>query len=80
MIGIIIMFWILNQFLVLIILLNFLIAIISESYEMAMSQQVISTYLHRCQLNNDCLLILAYLQKLEELNLFLFADSRGELA
>jgi hypothetical protein len=58
-----------------IILLNFLVAVISQSYEMVMSQQVISIYLHRCELNLECLRVLHYLGQLEPINMFTIAAS-----
>lgn len=45
--------WFTNQFVVLIILLNFLIAVISQSYENVMNSQSILTYLSRCEWNKE---------------------------
>lgn len=79
MIGIIWVFWVLHQFMIVIILLNFLIAVISQSYEMVMSQQIISTYLHRCDLNLECLRILDYFGVLNPINFFAIASSDSEI-
>jgi hypothetical protein len=53
MIGVIWAVWILNQFLMLIILLNFLIAIISQSYDAVMAKATNNAYAQRCRLNRD---------------------------
>ena len=50
-------FWFLNQLLVLIILLNFLIAIISQSFEEVMAKKVIHKYQHRSTMNREYRLI-----------------------
>lgn len=52
--------WILfifNEFFILIILLNFLIAIISQSYDEVMSREEINRYQSRCELNGEIALI-----------------------
>jgi hypothetical protein len=53
MIGVIWAIWIFNQFLMLIILLNFLIAIISQSYDAVMAKATNNVYAQRCRLNRD---------------------------
>ena len=53
MIGVIWVFWFLNQFFCLIILLNFLIAIVSESYEEIVSESLTFMYEHRAQMNTE---------------------------
>ena len=45
------LFWLLNQFFVLVVLLNFLIAIISESYEAVMAESIIHKYVHKIEMN-----------------------------
>ena len=45
--------WIVNQYVVLIILLNFLIAIISQSYDNVMSKQIMSKYQNRSAINRE---------------------------
>jgi hypothetical protein len=50
-------FWFLNQFISLIILLNFLIAVISESYGQISQENEMYTYMHRCEFNLECLQI-----------------------
>lgn len=53
MITVIWAMWFLNQYVNLIILLNFLIAIISQSYEEIMTEQFVFMYQHRAQLNAE---------------------------
>ena len=53
MIGLIWLNWLFNQILVLIILLNFLIAIISQSYDSVMAKSIISRYVNRCTTNRE---------------------------
>mgnify|MGYP006099326073 CR=1 FL=1 len=45
--------WLINQYVVLIILLNFLIAIISQSYDNVMSKQIMSKYQNRSSINRE---------------------------
>lgn len=49
--------WFANQFLILIVLINFLIAVISQSYENVMDTAVIIKYSQRCDLNSQISLI-----------------------
>jgi len=51
-------FWFLNQIINLIILLNFLISLIGESYGKIMSEKIIHNYNHRAELNQECRLIM----------------------
>lgn len=50
--------WLMNQYLVLIILLNFLIAVISSSYETVMGNELIHEYDAKVAFNRECRLIL----------------------
>ena len=54
MIGGIWLIWLFNQILILVILMNFLIAIIAQSFEEMMSQQLINKYKHRAEMNREC--------------------------
>jgi hypothetical protein len=66
MVGFIWITWFMNQLFILIILLNFLIAIISQSYEQVMSQATVNKYIHRSELNRECrILVKNYLLPLE---------------
>ena len=78
MIGVIWMFWFIHQYLILIILLNFLIAIISGSYEDVMSQETQQKYMHRCELNLECLVILNKKVKLPHFNKMILATPKDE--
>ena len=46
--------WLINIFFLCVILLNFLIAIISESYEFVLSTSQQNMYIHRAVLNREC--------------------------
>ena len=46
-------FWVLNQYIIFIILLNFLISIISESYDNVMCKSLQSKYQNRCLINRE---------------------------
>lgn len=61
MILIIWMIWLFNQFFILVTLLNFLIAIIQQSFEQVMTQELQNKYAQRCSLNKDCLEVFHYL-------------------
>ena len=73
MISMIWTLWIIHQFVNMIILLNFLIAIISQSYENVMSKSAIFKYKQRAQLNQECLMMLDYFCWLEEINIIAIA-------
>jgi len=83
-IGIIWFMWFANQFFILIILLNFLIAVISQSYENVMSKAVISKYRQRAQLNRECRLVYAELNWCKVLNITILTanttDDHGDEA
>ena len=46
--------WYTNTFFMIVILLNFLIAVISQSYEKVIEQQLIYSYMHKAELNEEC--------------------------
>ena len=71
MISLIWLMWISHQFLILIVLLNFLIAIISQSYENVMSKQEIYKYQQRVQMNKECLQLLDFFGLLPDFNCLL---------
>ena len=48
------MTWYFNTFFMIVILLNFLIAVISQSYERVIEQQNIYSYMHKSELNEEC--------------------------
>lgn len=58
--------WFFNQFMCLIILLNFLIAIISQSYEQVMTLKIQVKYMHKSELNRECFLFLKTMRLLSD--------------
>lgn len=71
--------WLLNQYLVLIILLNFLIAVISTSYETVMEEQLIHTYNARTAFNRECRLILSALGLQKRFDMMLISCQKETL-
>ena len=72
--------WLLEIFFVLIVLLNFLIAIISQSYEEVMLKSLQNKYHHRAQLNRECRMTLSLLRLDRSLSPFVMATNlSGEL-
>ena len=78
MIMIIWFIWIFHQFVILIILLNFLIAIISQSYEDVMSKSEQMKYKTRVDLNLECLQTYNFFGKLPSFNILLIASQNEE--
>mmetsp|Transcript_34655 Transcript_34655/g.53026 ORF Transcript_34655/g.53026 Transcript_34655/m.53026 type:complete len:238 (+) Transcript_34655:5493-6206(+) len=66
------MFWMFNQYINLIILLNFLIAVISQTYEKVISRLDTFTYMHKAELNSEFFQVMHVLRKAEEYNILLF--------
>lgn len=62
--------WMLNQFFILVILLNFLIAIICQSYDEVLSKQIVTKYTKKCELNRECRLLLKTLGSLPRFESF----------
>ena len=60
----------LNQFFILVILLNFLIAIICQSYDEVLSKQIVTKYTKKCELNRECRLLLKTLGSLPRFESF----------
>lgn len=50
--------WLMNQFFLTIILLNFLIAILAESFNVVMAEEMQHTYKQRVTLNKDTFLVM----------------------
>ena len=71
-------FWFIHQYLILIILLNFLIAIISGSYEDVMAQEIQLKYQHRCEMNLECLVILNKKRNLPHFNKMILATPKND--
>ena len=71
--------WFLNQYFIYILLLNFLIAVISQSYADVMTHANIQTYKQRSELNRECLIRLKAFHQDDEVNvLILSADTLDE--
>ena len=68
MIGTIMLLWLLNQLFILIIMLNFLIAVITQTYDQVTQKQKIFTYNHRADLNVECRQIYQQFSKMNEFN------------
>jgi len=66
MIYTIYVFWIVNQIFIFIILLNFLIAVISQSYEKVMDSKIQLQYRQRSILNNEYKIVMGSLGLLEK--------------
>lgn len=62
--------WLLNQLLILIVLLNFLIAVISQSYENVMNKSVQFKYLQRCELIREAAIVFNSLGRSETYSIF----------
>ena len=65
--------WLANQFLCLIILLNFLIAVISQVYDNVVAEQKLVAYIHRAELNKEYYMIERFLCKLKEFKVLVFS-------
>lgn len=65
-------FWFINIFLMLIILLNFLIAVISATYEKVNSQKTNYTYKDKSEMNEECCTILKSLYNKGEVKMICF--------
>ena len=50
--------WILQAMFMVIILLNYLIAVISQAYERSVNQKMIYSYIHKAQINLDYFMIM----------------------
>jgi len=68
MIALVWLTWVTHQFTVLIILLNFLIAIVSQSYENVMQKLEIFKYKVRVDFNVECLQVMDYFGLLEPID------------
>lgn len=79
MVYLIYLVWFFNQYFIYILLLNFLIAVISQSYADVMANANISQYKQRAELNRECLIrSKAFGQDREVSVLILSADTQDE--
>jgi hypothetical protein len=70
MISLVWIIWFLNQLLVFIILMNFLIAVIFQSYDRSMSNYSVTKYALKCKLNLECRQVLKIFDKVEAMDCF----------
>lgn len=70
--------WFLNQWLVLIILLNFIIAIISQSFEQVMSKSLINMFAQRTQMNQECQMVMRELNLQYKMDLIILTANTKE--
>ena len=62
-----------------IILLNFLIAVITESYEEVATKQSIYTYVHKASLNQECYQLISFFKRMKSYKVVVFSYNK-ELA
>ena len=68
--------WIVFQLMLTIILINFLIALISQGYEDVMSQASIKHYTHKATLNRECYQFYAYQGWLTPIDCFILQANK----
>lgn len=61
----------------LIVMLNFLIAVITNNYENVFNKQIIYSYFHKAGLNHETCMLLSVLQDLPEYRCIVFQQSRN---
>lgn len=61
-----------------IILLNFLIAVITESYEEVATKQSIYTYLHKAELNEECYSMMSYFLQMDTYKVVVFSYNKEQ--
>lgn len=72
--------WFICTFSMIIILLNFLIAVITESYEEVATKQSIYTYLHKAELNEECYSLLSYFWNMPDYKVVVFSYNKEQAA
>ncbi len=72
-------FWAANQFLIVVVLLNFVIAIITNSYDQVMSNAQISKYIQMCELNREVRLIMKSLGILKKESIYILTTRKDAL-
>lgn len=65
--------WLVNQFINLIILLNFLIAVISQVYDNVVADQKLLMYKHRAELNREYFMIMRMFLMIKEFQIIVFS-------
>lgn len=69
--------WVVQTFFMLIVMLNFLIAVITNNYENVFNKQIIYSYFHKAGLNHETCMLLSVLQDLPEYRCIVFQQSRN---
>lgn len=72
--------WFVQTFLMLIVMLNFLIAVITDNYGRVQQQQRVYGFMHKAQLNHETYMLLSVLQDLPEYRCLVFQKDRGNEA
>ena len=70
--------WFVNTFFTIIVLLNFLIAVITESYSLVVQKQQVFAYLHKSELNAECYEFLSVFLRLPEYRAIAFTSSKED--
>jgi len=70
------MTWYSQSFFMLVIMLNFIIAVITSTYAKVITLQKIISYKHKADLNEECYELLALLGFNEEFKLIVFSNSK----
>jgi hypothetical protein len=60
----------------LVIMLNFLIAVITSTYERVMNYQKIISYMHKAELNSETFQLMRFFYTLEEYRFIIFSTSK----
>ena len=68
--------WFFQTFFMLIIMLNFLIAVITSTYERVMNYQKIISYQHKAELNYETFALMSFFGELEEYKFLIFSTSK----
>lgn len=68
--------WFFNQLICLIILLNFLIAVISQGYDMVIAESVVDKYLTRAELNLEFFILLKAFGQIKKFNILILQMER----
>ena len=70
--------WFTNQWFIFIILLNFIIAIISHSYDSVMAKATKFRYLQRADMNLECRIVMKFFSLLNKMDQFVLAAHQEE--
>ena len=68
--------WYFQTFFMLIIMLNFLIAVITSTYERVVNYQKIISYMHKAELNAETFSLMSYFSELPEFKYIVFTTSK----